>query len=1030
MRSTGGDGLRLDSSKALALLICILLGMPSLLSQAQTSVSIHDIMTTTGSYPLPDSPYLYTHYGKTVSVTGIVVGVMSSGDFKGTVYISEPSNDWDSLQATAEGMPVFELSSVSSSCAVVGASITVVGQVVEADTIVSTAVTAANTPGTGLLPTSCTLNSTGNKMTQSISNTSAFTSFGGALEYTGMTTTATFYAVSPTSGTLDEQTETATSTGQFWATITSNTSTNNHLFRVAGIAGDEYVPSSAPSTVTRWAGNPQRVLIDTTTFGGTAVNITVGQSISCTTGSNIQAGATAGIGLIDYVLGYARLLIFPTSVCSVSGSVATTTSAAADSTHFHVATLDLDRFYSTTGATTGSVAISSAAYTRRLAKAALAITNSLGQPDIVSLQEVQDLTTLQDITNTVNNLASTNYVPYLEQGNDSQSLNLGFLVNASTVTVDSVTQVEKSNTYTNTSGSAVSLWERPPLVLKAEFVRTGINYPVTVIDAHLTPRTNIGDSSLGADVRLHRANQATDLSSLVQSYQTDGQNVIVAGNLNAFELSDGYVDVTGILDGSPAATSAVTLYEPSSTTAPLDDLITSVASTSRYNYIENGDAEVLEHILASSTVTNSETASASLASYVSAVTQPHFASDFTATNLNDSTTPAGLTTHDGLVASFLIPPTPTTASVSPTSLNFGSVDLGSSLSQTITFTNTTTFTSSINLSSISIAGNNAGDYSETNTCSTSLAANTSCSITVTFSPTEVGTRTATLTILNDSTSNPTLTVSLTGIGVSILSESTNEMNFGNVDLGSTSAAQSVTISNGTNTSIALSSFTVSSSDYSIASNTCTAQLAASSSCVLTITFTPTALGTRTGTLSIVSASQGTLTVSLTGNGVDFSTAFTPTSGSIIAGFYETIEATVAPLSGFSSKLSIACTTNAPGSTCVPSQTSLTLNASTQIPVTITTTSERTVIGLSSLQSAGLVSFSVLFFSALCFRKPFRRTALFALLLLCGLSANLGCANQSAYNATPTPAGSYTYTLSATDGTLVRTATYTLVVTAR
>ena len=71
--------------------------------------------------------------------------------------------------ATAEGLPVFNLKSVASSCAVVGENITVIGEVVNSNAVVSNDITAANTPGTGVLPTSCTVNSTNGTMTQSIS---------------------------------------------------------------------------------------------------------------------------------------------------------------------------------------------------------------------------------------------------------------------------------------------------------------------------------------------------------------------------------------------------------------------------------------------------------------------------------------------------------------------------------------------------------------------------------------------------------------------------------------------------------------------------------------------------------------------------------------------------------------------------------------------------------------------------------------------------------------------------------------------
>jgi hypothetical protein len=137
------------------------------------------------------------------------------------------------------------------------------------------------------------------------------------------------------------------------------------------------------------------------------------------------------------------------------------------------------------------------------------------------------------------------------------------------------------------------------------------------------------------------------------------------------------------------------------------DFATQVSATSRYNFIERGDAVTYEHILASATVPNNSTASASLASYVSAVTQPHFSTDFAAINANSSSTAAGLTPHDGFVVSFLIPPSPTTASLAPTPVNFGDVGLGASASQTLTFTNTTTFTSTVTVNKIAISGTNA-----------------------------------------------------------------------------------------------------------------------------------------------------------------------------------------------------------------------------------------------------------------------------------------------------------------------------------
>ena len=405
-------------------------------------------------------------------------------------------------------------------------------------------------------------------------------------------------------------------------------------------------------------------------------------------------------------------------------------------------------------------------------------------PDILSLQEVADLPTLTSLATAVNTLGSASYVPYLVSG--SGTTNVGFLVKLSTLTTDSVNVAPGATgaTYTTSSGSAAALWDAVPLVLKAEFVRIGKNYPVTVIDALLSPRDNSGDPTLGADIRLRRAAQAAAISQLVQQYQTAGQNVVVAGNLNAFEFSDGYVDVTGIIDGSPAT--AVTTYQATSTTAALTDFNAQVAATSRYNFIERGDAVTYEHVLASATIPDPNTAAASLASYASSVTQPHFTTDFYASNANSSTTPAGLTPHDGFVVAFLIPPVPTTASITPTSINFGSLDIGASASQTATVTNTTTFVSTINVTHIAISGTNAADFTETSTC-TSLTQNQTCTISITFAPSAIGARSATLTVTDDSTSDPTLTVSLTGTGLDTTATlSPSAATFASTDIGATS----------------------------------------------------------------------------------------------------------------------------------------------------------------------------------------------------------------------------------------------------
>jgi probable HAF family extracellular repeat protein len=101
--------------------------------------------------------------------------------------------------------------------------------------------------------------------------------------------------------------------------------------------------------------------------------------------------------------------------------------------------------------------------------------------------------------------------------------------------------------------------------------------------------------------------------------------------------------------------------------------------------------------------------------------------------------------------------------LSPTSLTFSTQAIGTtSAAKTVTLKNTGT--ASLTIRSIAITGTNAGDFAQTHTCGTTLAAGTSCTISVTFKPSALGTRTAALSITDNAKRSPQK-VALTGTGV-------------------------------------------------------------------------------------------------------------------------------------------------------------------------------------------------------------------------------------------------------------------------
>jgi hypothetical protein len=100
--------------------------------------------------------------------------------------------------------------------------------------------------------------------------------------------------------------------------------------------------------------------------------------------------------------------------------------------------------------------------------------------------------------------------------------------------------------------------------------------------------------------------------------------------------------------------------------------------------------------------------------------------------------------------------------VSPTTLAFAAQKQGTtSPAKTVTLTNDLPI--ALSFSGVTFAGTDPSDFVETDTCGTSVPAKGKCTISVTFTPQAIGTRTATMN-LNDSAWDSPETVSLTGTG--------------------------------------------------------------------------------------------------------------------------------------------------------------------------------------------------------------------------------------------------------------------------
>ena len=212
------------------------------------------------------------------------------------------------------------------------------------------------------------------------------------------------------------------------------------------------------------------------------------------------------------------------------------------------------------------------------------------------------------------------------------------------------------------------------------------------------------------------------------------------------------------------------------------------------------------------------------------------------------------------------PPAPAPiVSFSTASLTFSQQDTGTtSTAQSVTLSNIGN--ASLSISNIALGGTNPGDFAQTNNCASSVAAGANCTISVTFTPTAAGSRSASLSITDNASGSPQ-TVSLTGTGVQpVVTFSPSSLTFGPEGVGLTSPPQTVTLLNTGNSPVTFSGMTTYSGEFN-QTNNCPMSVAAGAKCAISVTFTPNGTGVRSALLNVFDNSIGSpQTVSLTGTG--------------------------------------------------------------------------------------------------------------------------------------------------------------------
>ena len=579
-------------------------------------LAIHDIQGPGSASPSA---------GQRVATTGVVTGIKSNGFF-----IEAPDASRDDDPATSEG--VFVYTGSVPPAAVVGNMVHVIGTVQEYQSM--TEISGSPT---------VTLISTGQSLPSSVLLTPAMTDPDSGPEqlerYEAMRVMVeSLTVVAPTS-----------SAGQFYGVLTGIA----RPFREPGVDVSTPLLPGMPATVPRFDGNPERLMVDSDALvGQSALDVTSG------------AVVTNLVGPLDYLSG--SYAIDPEAAPTVVGNITAIPVPEAAAGQFTVASFNMLNFTSVDE--------------KRLPKVALAIRDVMRLPDIIGVQEVGSLEVLQAIAQEVNQDAAAEapgYEAYLVE-HGTGAIQVGFLVKSSVHVVD-VTEEGADATFIDPKdGSVDKVNDRPPLVLRATVpdLRGGPAFPLTVVVNHLRSLIDVDAATGSGDyARAKRRAGAEYLASLLQGRQQNGEYVVSVGDYNAYQFNDGYVDVIGTVIGAPTPASQVLLASTDVVDPNFADLIDLAVPGQRYSYVESGNAQVLDHVVASS----------SMMARAAGFAYGRVNADFPAAYSADATRPERVSDHDPAVAYFTFPAAD--LSVAASAAPPTTVLSGSTVTYTVTVTN-------------------------------------------------------------------------------------------------------------------------------------------------------------------------------------------------------------------------------------------------------------------------------------------------------------------------------------------------------
>ncbi len=454
--------------------------------------------------------------------------------------------------------------------------------------------------------------------------------------------------VAPTGGRVDDKNGTADSNGTFYGVLRGFP----RPFREVGYELYDYILLSDKDKdkmkkdypkIPLFDNNPERLRIESTAqLGGQAIDTTSLAEIKNLT------------GVMHYAYRAYTILVDADNKPEISGFVKASPLSAPNARQFSVAGMNLENFFDDQDdPSIKEDIVTTETFERRLKKISRAIREYMMMPDVIGTIEVENQTALQRLAERINKDAiaagkpDPKYEAFLIDGNDGRGIDSGFLVKTSRVKKIEVQQFGKDEEYKNPNGKDDRfLNDRPPLMIRASIDDPATNQPFefTVVVNHLKSLRGYDDPNQQDNVRLKKKLQAEFLAKWVQARQTKNpdERIVLLGDFNAYQFSDGILDVIGTITGKPAGKDEVMNPSADLVNPDLTDLVNAIKPEQRYSYSFDGNAQVLDHVLINE----------AMKKHINGFGYVRLNADFPEVYRNDDTRVERFSDHDAAVAYF------------------------------------------------------------------------------------------------------------------------------------------------------------------------------------------------------------------------------------------------------------------------------------------------------------------------------------------------------------------------------------------